>query len=58
MKVNAAINTAIADEDFKARFAGLGITTAGGSPEAVPAQIRTETAALRKIASEARLAFD
>ena len=58
MKVNAAINTAIADDDFKARFSGLGITTVGGSPEAVPAQIRTETAALRKIASEARLAFD
>ena len=58
MKVNAAINTAIADDEFKARFAGLGITTVGGAPDAVPAQIRTEIAALRKIATDARLAFD
>jgi tripartite-type tricarboxylate transporter receptor subunit TctC len=58
MKLNAAINTVIADEDFKAKYASLGITTVGGSPDAVPAQIRTETATLRRIAADANLKFD
>ena len=57
-KLNAAVNAALADERFRSQFAEMGIVPMGGSPEVLAPLIRTETAKLRKIATDAKLQFE
>ena len=56
-KLNAALNTALADETLRGRLAEMGVLPVGGAPEVLPRQIRAETESLRKIAADAKLQF-
>jgi tripartite-type tricarboxylate transporter receptor subunit TctC len=58
MRLNAAINAALADEGLKAQYASLGINTVGGPPEALVQRIPAEIETLRKIAEQAKLKFE
>jgi tripartite-type tricarboxylate transporter receptor subunit TctC len=57
-RLNAAVNAALADEKVRSQLAEMGIVTMGGSPDVLAPLIRTETAKLRKIATDARLQFE
>jgi tripartite-type tricarboxylate transporter receptor subunit TctC len=57
-KLNSAVNTALADEKFRSQLAEMGIVPMGGSPDVLAPLIRTETAKLRKIATDAKLQFE
>ncbi len=57
-KLNAAVNTALADEKVRKQFSEMGVVLMGGSPDVLAPLIRTETAKLRKIAIDAKLQFD
>ncbi len=57
-KLNAAVNSALADEKFKSQLAEMGVVPMGGSPDVLAPLIRTETAKLRKIATDAKLQFE
>ncbi len=57
-KLNSAANTALADEKFRGQLAEMGIVPMGGSPDVLAPLIRTETAKLRKIATDAKLQFE
>jgi tripartite-type tricarboxylate transporter receptor subunit TctC len=57
-KLNAALNSALADETLRRRLAEMGVVPVGGAPEVLPRQIRAETEALRRIAANARLKFE
>ena len=57
-KLNAAVNSALADEKFKSQLAEMGFVPMGGSPDVLAPLIRTETAKLRKIATDAKLQFE
>jgi tripartite-type tricarboxylate transporter receptor subunit TctC len=56
-KLNAALNTALADETVRRRLAEMGVVPVGGPPEVLPRQIRVEIESLRKIAADAKLRF-
>ena len=57
-KLNAAVNTALADEKIRKQLGEMGIVPVGGSPDVLAPLIRTETAKLRKIATDAKLTFE
>ena len=57
-RLNAAANTALADEKIRKQLAEMGIVPVGGSPDVLAPLIRTETAKLRKIATDAKLQFE
>ena len=57
-KLNAAVNAALGDDKFRSQFAEMGIVPMGGSPEVLAPLIRSETAKLRKIATDAKLQFE
>jgi tripartite-type tricarboxylate transporter receptor subunit TctC len=57
-KLNEALNATIADESVRKRLADMGVVAVGGAPDVLLRQIRTETAALRKIAADAKLRFE
>ena len=57
-KLNAAVNSALADEKFKSQLAEMGVVPMGGSPDVLAPLIRAETAKLRKIATDAKLQFE
>ena len=57
-KLNAAVNTALADDRIRKQFGEMGIVPVGGSPDVLAPLIRTETAKLRKIATDAKLQFE
>jgi tripartite-type tricarboxylate transporter receptor subunit TctC len=57
-RLNVAVNAALADEKVRSQLAEMGIVTMGGSPDVLAPLIRTETAKLRKIATDARLQFE
>ena len=57
-KLNAAVNSALTDEKFKSQLAEMGVVPMGGSPDVLAPLIRTETAKLRKIATDAKLQFE
>jgi tripartite-type tricarboxylate transporter receptor subunit TctC len=56
-KLNAALNTALADETVRRRLAEMGVVPVGGPPEILPRQIRAEIESLRQIAAHAKLRF-
>jgi tripartite-type tricarboxylate transporter receptor subunit TctC len=57
-KLNAAVNTALTDERYRSQATEMGIVPMGGSPDVLAPLIRTETAKLRKIATDAKLQFE
>lgn len=57
VKLNAALNTVLADQTIRSRLGEMGVITVGGAPEVLPRQIRVETESLRKIAADAKLKF-
>ena len=57
-KLNAAVNTALTDEKVRKQLAEMGVVPMGGSPDVLAPLIRTETAKLRKIATDAKLTFE
>ncbi len=58
MRLNAAVNTALADEKVRSQFTEMGVVPVGGRPDVLPPLIQTETAKLRKIATDAKLQFE
>ena len=58
VKLNAALNAALADETVRRRLAEMGVVPVGGPPEILPRQIRAEIESLRAIAARAKLRFD
>src|SRR5260221_6500224 len=54
-RLNAAVNTALADEAVRNRLAEMGLVLVGGSPERLEQRIRRDIEALRKIATDAKL---
>jgi tripartite-type tricarboxylate transporter receptor subunit TctC len=57
-RLNAAVNTALADERVRAQFTEMGVVPVGGRPDVLPPLIRTETEKLRKIAVDGKLQFE
>jgi tripartite-type tricarboxylate transporter receptor subunit TctC len=57
-RLNAALNAALADEKLRAQFTDMGVVPVGGRPDVLPPLIVSETARLRKIATDARLQFE
>jgi tripartite-type tricarboxylate transporter receptor subunit TctC len=56
-KLNAAVDTALADATVRKRLAEMGVVPVGGAPDVLPRQIRAETEYLRKITASANLQF-
>jgi tripartite-type tricarboxylate transporter receptor subunit TctC len=54
-KLNAAARTALADDDTKKRFADLGMTNGGSSPEELDAYIKSEIAKWSKVIKDANI---
>jgi tripartite-type tricarboxylate transporter receptor subunit TctC len=54
-KLNAAARKALADEDTKKRFADLGMTNGGSSPEELDAYIKAEIAKWSKVIKDANI---
>jgi tripartite-type tricarboxylate transporter receptor subunit TctC len=54
-KLNAAARQALADDDTKKRFAGLGMTNGGSSPEELDAYIKSEIAKWSKVIKDANI---
>lgn len=57
-KLNAAVNTALADDSVRARLTAMGLVPTGGAPEVLPRVIKSETESLRRIAAQAKLHFE
>lgn len=54
-QLNAALNTALADEAVTKRLGEMGLVLVGGSPERLEQRIRGDIVTLRKIATDAKL---
>ena len=54
-KLNAAALKALADADTKKRFADLGMTNGGSSPEELDAYIKSEIAKWSKVIKDANI---
>jgi tripartite-type tricarboxylate transporter receptor subunit TctC len=54
-KLNAAARQALADDDTKKRFADLGMTNGGSSPEELDAYIKSEIAKWSKVIKDANI---
>jgi tripartite-type tricarboxylate transporter receptor subunit TctC len=54
-KLNAAGRKALADDDTKRRFADLGMTNGGSSPEELDAYIKSEIAKWSKVIKDANI---
>ncbi len=55
VKLNAAARKALADDDTKKRFADLGMTNGGSSPEELDAYIKSEIAKWSKVIKDANI---
>ena len=55
LKVNQALNAALADADVKDRFARLGAEPAGGTPKAFAGMVRADTAKWKKIIADRKI---
>ena len=55
VKLNAAARNALADDDTKKRFADLGMTNGGSSPEELDAYIKSEIAKWSKVIKDAKI---
>ncbi len=58
MKVNQAVNAALADPDVKERFARLGAEPAGGTPQAFAAMVKADNAKWKKIIADRKLTVE
>jgi tripartite-type tricarboxylate transporter receptor subunit TctC len=55
IKLNAAVNAALADADLKARFARLGADAMGGTPQDFALMVKAETAQWKKIITDRKI---
>ena len=55
VKVNQALNAALADAEVKERFAKLGAETTGGTPQAFAAMVKADNAKWIKIITERKI---
>ena len=58
MKVNQAINAALADPEVKERFARLGAEPTGGSPPAFAAMVKADNSKWKKIIADRKITVD
>ena len=58
VKVNQAVNAALADADVKERFARLGAEPAGGTPQAFAAMVKADNAKWKKIIADRKLTVE
>jgi len=57
-RVNAALNSALADPQLRRRLQELGMKAEGGSAERMRQQIRDDGTLYRRIAADAKLRFE
>jgi len=57
-KLNKAINEALSDPEVRAKLATIGIEPGGGTPEALEARIKAETAKWSKVVADAGIKLD
>ena len=58
LKVNQAVNAALADTDVKERFARLGAEPAGGTPQAFAAMVKADHTKWKKIIADRKISVD
>ena len=58
LKVNQAVNAALADADVKERFARLGAEPAGGTPLAFAAMVKSDNTKWKKIIADRKISVD
>jgi tripartite-type tricarboxylate transporter receptor subunit TctC len=58
LKINSALNAALADADVKDRFARLGAEPTGGTPAAFAAMVKADNAKWKKIITERKITAD
>ena len=58
LKVNQAVNAALADNEVKERFARLGAETTGGSPQAFAAMVKDDNLKWKKIIADRKISVD
>ncbi len=58
LRVNQAVNAALADTDVKERFARLGAEPAGGTPQAFAAMVKADNTKWKKIIADRRISLD
>ena len=58
LKVNQAVNAALADTDVKERFARLGAEPAGGTPQAFAAMVKADHTKWKNIILERKISVD
>ena len=58
LKVNQAVNAALADTEVKERFARLGAETTGGSPQAFAAMVKDDNLKWKKIIADRKISVD
>ena len=58
LKVNQAVNAALADADVKERFARLGAEPAGGTPQAFAAMVKSDNTKWKKIIADRKISVD
>ncbi len=58
LKVNQAVNAALADSDVKERFARLGAEPTGGAPQAFAAMVKADNTKWKKIIADRKISVD
>jgi len=58
MKVNQAVNAALADTEVKERFARLGAEPTGGTPQAFAAMVKIDNTKWKKIIADRKITVD
>jgi len=58
VKINQALNAALADTDVKDRFARLGAEPTGGTPQAFAGMVRADTAKWKKIIADRKISAE
>ena len=58
LKVNQAVNAALADADIKERFARLGAEPAGGTPQAFAAMVKADNSKWKKIIADRKISVE
>ena len=58
LKVNQAVNAAMADADVKERFARLGAEPTGGTPAAFSAMVKADSTKWKKIIAERKITVE
>ncbi len=58
VRVNQAVNAALAEPELKERFARLGAETTGGTPQAFATVVRSESVKWKKVITERKITAD